>query len=814
MSNYLEKVYETSLPVVVLRDGVAFPSISTTFEVSDRSSIAAAEAAAAANSRVFLVAQSAPTDKEPEISGLYKIGTAAKLKQSIRTPEGNVRILAEGVSRATALLYRTTGKYITADLLCKNLYLDSTDIKAEAYMREALSALDDIHKFMPHISNEVIIAAKSIKNPSLLADFIASGILVKSTDKQQILEQFGPLERIALLIRLLNEETELLSCEFDIHSKVQEHLSRERRDYYLREQIRVIEDELGEGDNENEEYYNKILGAHLPREVEEKLLKENERLAKLPYGTAEASVIRSYLDICLELPWNKTSKDRASVPVAQKILNADHDGLERVKERILEFIAVKQLTPELKSQIICLVGPPGTGKTSVAASIAKATGRKYVRVSLGGVRDEADIRGHRKTYIGSMPGRIMTAVAQAKVRNPLILLDEVDKLTRDAHGDPSSALLEVLDPEQNKNFRDHFIELPFDLSDCLFITTANTLDTIPRPLIDRMEVIELNTYTPREKLSIAKNHLVGKQLKRHGLNRRMLKISDDALEDIIASYTREAGVRNLERSIATLCRKAAKRIVTDGLTKVVITKDDLPSYLGVRKYTNELLASDDEVGVVNGLAYTEVGGDMLKIEAAILDGTGKIELTGSLGDVMKESAHIAVSYVRSVARRYGIDTDFYKTKDIHIHAPEGAVPKDGPSAGVTMVTALVSALTGRPVRRDIAMTGEVTLRGRVLPIGGLKEKTLAAYNAGVKTVLIPKENLPDLEEIDQTVRAALTFIPVSEVGQVLGAALLDAPIPLPEIKPLRSAIQDISAQSAGTAIPVPLTDVKNEHYGA
>lgn len=814
MPNYYEKVYETTLPVVVLRDIVAFPSIASTFEVSDNASITAAEAATEGSSQVFLVAESTPTTGEPQVAGLYKVGCVAKIKQSIRTPEEKLRILAEGQTRATALTYKMTGDYISADLMCKTVLLDgTTDIVVDAYMREAITALEKIHKFLPHISDEFIIAAKAIKNSSLLSDFITSGILVKTSDKQLILEEFDPLERIMLLVRLLDEEHDLLSFEYDIHKKVQENLSRERRDYYLREQMRVIEDELGEGDNETEEYQERILKARLPAEAEKKLLKENERLSKVPFGSAEASVLRNYLDICLELPWNKKTKERTNIDVAKKILNADHDGLEKVKERILEFIAVKQLTPELKSQIICLVGPPGVGKTSVAASVARATGRKYERVALGGVRDEADIRGHRKTYVGAMPGRIITALAQVGVKNPLILLDEIDKLTADAHGDPASALLEVLDPEQNKNFRDHFIEIPFDLSECLFITTANTLDTVPRPLIDRMEVIELNTYTSPEKLSIAKNHLIGKQLKRHGLSRRMLRITDAAIEEIIASYTREAGVRNLERAIAELCRKAAKKIVTDKVKRVVIDKDDLQSYLGVPRYSSERIPPENLVGVVNGLAYTEAGGDILKIEAAVLDGTGKLELTGSLGEVMKESAQIAVSYVRSIAREYGIDPEFYRTKDLHIHAPEGAVPKDGPSAGITMVTALVSALTGRPVRHDIAMTGEVTLRGRILPIGGLKEKTLAAHNVGIKKVIIPSENQRDLEEIDKTVRASLCFIPCSEVAEVLNTALLDTPILLSELA--RPKKQDIIGDMDSIA-PLGQTAAFEdgcEHYG-
>lgn len=814
MSSYIEKITEISLPVVVLRDGVAFPLISSTFEVLDRTSAAAADSALEASSRVFFVSETTPSEGEPKTDNLSSVGTVARIKQSVRTPEGNVRILAEGLTRAGALEYKSSGGYITARLITKNLHIDPGDIRVEAYMREAVSALERIHKFLPHISDEVIIAAKAIKSPSLLADFIASGILVRNADKQRVLEIYEPLERIELLIRLLEEERELLGLEFDIHSKVKERLGRERRDYYLREQLRVIEEELGEDEDENEEYYSKIIKAHLPAETEKKLLKENERLSKVPYGSAEASVLRNYLDVCLELPWSRLSKDRASVPAAKKILDADHDGLEKVKERILEFIAVKQLTPELKSQIICLVGPPGVGKTSVAASVARATGRKYIRVSLGGIRDEADIRGHRKTYVGAMPGRIISALSQVGVKNPLMLFDEIDKLTADAHGDPASALLEALDPEQNKSFRDHFVEIPFDLSECLFITTANTLDTIPRPLLDRMEVIELNTYTPAEKFSIAKNHLLGKQLKQHGMNRRMLKITDDALREIIASYTREAGVRNLERAIAGLCRKAAKKMIGEKVSRVVIDRGDLAAYLGVPKYTAERISSEDEVGVVNGLAYTEVGGDVLKIEVAILEGSGKIELTGSLGEVMKESAQIAVSYVRSVAGKYNINPEFYKNKDIHIHAPEGAVPKDGPSAGVTMVSALVSALSGRAVRHDIAMTGEVTLRGRILPIGGLKEKTLAAYNAGIRRVLIPAENIRDTEEIDKTVRASLDFLGCSTLDELLDAALSDAPLVLPEIPQPhhpQSAAGDIDNVIGQSALP---ELGAGEHYGA
>ena len=621
-----------------------------------------------------------------------------------------------------------------------------------------------------------------------------------------MLEEFEPLPRIFKLIRILNDECDLLECEQDIHRKVREGIARNQRDYYLREQMKVIEDELGGGEDPDD-YAERIQKAKLPDEVREKLLKENERLSRTPFGSAEATVLRSYLDTCLEIPWNASTRDRVSVSTAQKVLDADHEGLDKVKTRILEFLAVKQLNPDLKNQIICLVGPPGTGKTSVAASIAHAMNRKYVRVSLGGVRDEADIRGHRKTYVAAMPGRIIDALIKAKVKNPLILLDEVDKLTADAHGDPASALLEVLDPEQNKSFRDHFVELPFDLSECLFITTANTLETVPRPLIDRMEVIELSSYTRREKLAIAKNHLIPKQLKRHGLNRRALKLTDEAIYEVIDCYTREAGVRNLERTVAELCRKAAKRMVdSEGkLKSITIDKNDVASYLGARKLTPEKIDDEDLVGVVNGLAYTEDGGDLLKIEAAVLDGTGKLELTGKLGDVMKESAEAALSFVRQVAPEYGINTDFYKTKDIHIHVPEGAVPKDGPSAGVTMVTALVSALSKTPVAHDIAMTGEVTLTGRVLPIGGLREKTMAAYSAGVHTVLIPKANVGDLDEIDPEARAALEFIPVSNVKEVLGNALVR---PMPAVEPAKPVI---GASIPASATPAVVITTINEH---
>ena len=770
----IEKIETLTLPIVALRGIVAFPAVTINFECAEEETLAAASAALETDSYVLLLSKKNVEESEIKTDELYKIGTVAKIKQSVKTPEGKIRIIAEGLCRAEASEIRSFADYLVAEAVCRKISLaDEGGLRAKAMIEQAKKLLEEMTSYMPAPSDELIMRAKSITNPGLLADFIAANVLVKYEDKQTVLEKFEPMKRLMALLGIMEQEIELLKCQKDIHRTVRDRLNRNQREYYLREEMTVIQDELGGGESSDfDEYYAKIMDANLPSQVEEKLLKENERLAKTPFGSAEAGILRTYLDTCLELPWNKRTKDRVNVGAAEKILNADHDGLEKVKERILEFLAVKQLNPDLRNQIICLVGPPGVGKTSVASSIAKAMNRKYVRVSLGGVRDEADIRGHRKTYIGAMPGRIMNAMTQAKVKNPLILLDEIDKLTSDAHGDPASALLEVLDSEQNCSFRDHFIELPFDLSECVFIATANTLDTVPRPLIDRMEVIELKTYTRREKAQIAKNHLIPKQFKRHGLTKKMLSINEGAVLEIIDFYTREAGVRNLERNIADLCRKAAKRLLCeDGVKSIKITEKNISDFLGARKLIPDKIADEDEIGTVNGLAYTEVGGDMLKIEASILDGSGKIELTGSLGDVMKESAQIAVSYVRSITSEYSIEKDFYKTKDIHIHCPEGAVPKDGPSAGVTMVTALVSALSGRPVKRSVAMTGEISLRGKVLPIGGLKEKTMAAYAAGVKTVFIPADNMRDLPEIDPVARENLNFVPCKRIEEVLNGAL-------------------------------------------
>lgn len=777
MSSYIEKAEPITLPTVTLRGTVAFPSVPLNLEITDDASDAAVRAASGGSPFVFLVAVSAqiPAGQVPEAGQLYRVGTVAKIKQMLRTPEGTTRVIFEGFTRAVVSEYRKNGGYTEADLICKTVSLpDHGGVRGEACIHEMLDALKENLHFLPTGSGDILNAARLFNDPGALADFIAANVLVRPQDKQTVLECFDPFARSEVLLMLLGQETDLMEEEAKIRHRVSERVNRNQREFYLREQIKVIEEELGEGGSDVDEYKARIESAKLPKDVKEKLLKETERLDKTPYGSAESTVIINYLDTCLDIPWTKESHDRLNAHAVQKVLDEDHNGLEKVKERIVEYIAAKQMSPDLRNQILCLVGPPGVGKTSIASSIARAMNRKYVRISLGGIRDEADIRGHRKTYIGAMPGRIITAITQSGVRNPLILLDEIDKLTRDAHGDPTSALLEVLDGEQNKNFRDHFVELPFDLSDCMFIATANTLENIPRPLRDRMEIIELGIYTRREKLSIAKDHLIPKQLKRHGLSRRNLKFSDDAIYEIIDYYTHEAGVRNLEREIASICRKVDRQLIEGKKKQVSLSAKQIAAYLGVRKTLPESISEQDEVGVVNGLAYTELGGTLLKVEVAVLDGTGKIETTGSLGDVMKESAHIAVSYVRSIAASYGIPADFYKTKDIHIHFPEGAVPKDGPSAGVTMVTALVSALTGRAVRREIAMTGEISLLGKVLPIGGLKEKTMAAYTAGAKTVLIPQDNRRDLDEIDPLARENLRFVPCRTADEVLSNALLPA----------------------------------------
>ncbi len=773
MSEYTTRAEKLSLPLIALESAVAFPGEIINLEIKDTRFSSCEAAREAFEGSKYAVAVPYKYE-EDENSELFPIGTVIKVKQLINSGENSVRCIAEGVSRATVSDYRRTGRYFTANVICKTITLpDTPSVKNQAYLRRLNDAAAAMAKLLPPPAESIIPNFKGIKNPAMLADVIASGLFIKHEDKLEILAIFEPYKRIDVTLEIAEDEMSVLRLENDIHRKTRERINRSQREYYLREEMRAIQDELGDGGvSEIDEYRQKIDALTLPEDVRKKLHKETDRLARSPFGSAEATVIGNYLDTCLDIPWTQSTRDRADIAAAKKILDADHEGLSDVKDRLLEYLAVKQLNPELKGQIICLYGPPGVGKTSIAASLAKAMKRKYVRVSLGGVRDEADIRGHRKTYVGAMPGRIINAVIQSGVRNPLILLDEIDKMASDGRGDPASAMLEVLDPEQNKFFRDHFIELPFDLSDCIFIATANTLDRVPRPLLDRMEIIELQTYTKSEKLAIAKNHLIPKQLKRHGLSKRSLKLSDAALCELIDGYTRESGVRNLEREIAAVCRKAAKRIIESGAKSIKVDRGDLEGLLGPRKILPELISEYDEVGVVNGMAYTQSGGDLLKVECAVMEGTGKLELTGSLGDVMKESAHAAITYTRQIADKYGIPSDFYTKTDIHIHFPEGAVPKDGPSAGVTTLTALVSALSGLPVRRDIAMTGEITIRGNVLAIGGLREKTMAAYSAGVKTILIPADNLKDLDKLDPAVRENVTFIPCRRACEVLSNALV------------------------------------------
>ncbi len=763
------------MPVLALRGITVFPNLLMHFDVGRSASIRALEDAMAGDRDIFLVTQRDLSVESPDCDDLYTIGTIASVKQILRLPENNVRVMVEGKRRGRLLDLLTTDPYLKAEI--EPIYIEPATGKSsprtEALIRQVYTLMEHYTELSDRVTSEVYLKILANENPGYISDYAAQNLPLRFQDKQAILEELRPAKRIERLCRILTREVEILELESELESKVHEEMAANQRDYVLREQLKVIRRELGDTDESDEitEYRQKVADADLPDEVREKLTKEIKHLEKQPFGSMEGAVIRTYLDTCLELPWKVLTKERTSVNAVAKTLDADHFGMEKVKERILEFVAVKQLEPGLKGQIICLVGPPGVGKTSIAMSVAKAMNRKLARISLGGVHDEAEIRGHRKTYVGAMPGRIIAGIKQAGSANPVLLLDEIDKVGSDHKGDPASALLEVLDAEQNSTFRDHYLELPFDLSEVMFITTANTTDTIPRPLLDRMEVIELGSYTDEEKLQITKRHLLPRQLTRHGLSKSQLQVSDDALRQVIAGYTRESGVRILERKLAGLCRKAAMRVVRESVKRIRITEKDLEFYLGVRRYHDETPTGEALVGVVNGLAWTSVGGEILEVEVNVMDGTGKIELTGNLGTVMKESASAALSYIRSSAQQLGISTDFYKTKDIHVHFPEGAVPKDGPSAGIAITTAMVSALTGIPVRRDVAMTGEVTLRGRVLAIGGLREKTMAALRNGIHTVLIPVDNVKDLEEIDQTVRGALTFVPVKQVDEVLAHAL-------------------------------------------
>lgn len=769
-----EKLYSGVLPILALRGLAVFPDQTVHFDIGRPQSLKALETAMKGDQHLLLVPQKDLTEDSPKLSGLYPIGTVVKVKQVLKTQSENLRVLVTGLCRARIAELEQVEPYFSGVVEAVAEPQSTDTVRNHALCREANMLYGIYCELAEQPAQAVQLRMMSSSNVGFIADAIAQNSSMDYQDKAKLLCQLNPVRRMEQTIRLLHREIEMLHLEADIQEKTHASIDRNQKDYYLREQMRVIREELGEGDEQAEfdDYRTKISSLQLADEHKEKLYKDVERLKKQAFGSAEASVLRNYLDTVLELPWNSRTKERVDVAQAQKVLEKDHFGMEKVKERILETIAVRQMAPEMPPQIICLVGPPGVGKTSIAYSIARSLNRKMARISLGGVHDEADIRGHRKTYVGAMPGRILAAMTQAGSRNPLLLLDEIDKLGSDHRGDPSAALLEVLDAEQNKTYRDHYLEIPFDLSEVMFVTTANTLDTVPRPLLDRMEVIELGSYTDEEKLMIAKNHLLPKQMAKHGIKKTQLKVSDDAIREIIRCYTRESGVRNLERSLAQICRKADRALLDGEVKKISVTGGDLEQLLGVRKFLPDRMPSKDEIGLVTGLAWTSVGGETLEVEVNVMDGTGKLELTGNLGDVMKESAHAALSYIRANAPQLGVAADFYKTKDIHVHFPEGAVPKDGPSAGVTVCTAIVSALTNTPVRRDVAMTGEISLRGRVMQIGGLKEKTMAALRHGISTVIIPQDNLRDLEEIDQTVRNSLNFVAARTVDTVLETALV------------------------------------------
>ena len=770
-----EQLISGEMPVLALRGLAVFPDQTVHFDIGRPKSIKALDAAMKGNQRLLLVPQKDIVEDDPGISGLYPIGTVVQVKQVLRHQGENLRVLVNGLCRAKLVELTQEEPHMTGLVEAVVEVHAADNVHNHALCREANALYAMYCEMLEHPSQAVQLKMMASHDPGFIADSIAQNSGIDYADKAKLLCTQNPVKRLENAMRLLHREVEMLRLDAQIQEKTHAYMDRNQKDYYLREQIRAIRDELGEGDEQSEfdDYRKKILALNLVKESEEKILRDLDRLKKQPFGSAEASVLRNYLDTVLEIPWTEKTKEQVDVSRVRKVLEKDHFGMEKVKERILETIAVRQMAPEMPAQILCLVGPPGVGKTSIAYSIARALNRKMARISLGGVHDEADIRGHRKTYVGAMPGRILNAMIQAGSTNPLLLLDEIDKMGSDHRGDPSAALLEVLDAEQNKTYRDHYLEIPYDLSEVMFITTANTLDTVPRPLLDRMEIIELGSYTDEEKLMIAKNHLLPKQIGKHGLKKNQLKVSDDAIREIIQCYTRESGVRNLERSIAQLCRKADMALLAeDAPQKITINGGNLEKYLGIRKFLPDRMPARDEIGLVTGLAWTSVGGETLEVEVNVMDGSGKLELTGNLGDVMKESAHAALSYIRANAGKLGVAADFYKTKDIHVHFPEGAVPKDGPSAGVTVTTAMVSALTGTPVRRDVAMTGEISLRGRVMRIGGLKEKTMAALRHGISTVIIPEENLRDLEEIDQTVRSSLNFVTARTVDTVLETALV------------------------------------------
>ena len=777
----VNEVQTLRLPAIAMRGLVMFPKMVLHFDVARKKSILALNQAMQGNQKIFLVTQKNTRVENPGKDDLYTVGVVAKVKQILKAQSEVMRVVVEGQYRARMCeLIKDAPFY---EVMCEELPMlpveQGKQVTIDAYMRVVKDLFEEYCYYAPKMPKELVVNIIGSEDPVYISEYLTQNLGFSIEDKQMILEESSIRKRMEILSSLLRRENEILSIERSIAERVKEQVDRNQKEYYLREQLKAIHAELGEdedSDQEIEQYRQKLKEMAPDEETEKKLTEEINKLSKMMYNSQEAMVSRNYLDTVFSLPWNHMTQERLDIHQAQEQLDADHYGLQKVKERILEILAVRKLEPNIKGQIICLVGPPGVGKTSIAKSIAAAMGRNYVRMSLGGVRDEAEIRGHRKTYIGAMPGRIVSAIKQAGSMNPLMLLDEIDKLGSDYKGDPSSALLEVLDSEQNFAFRDHYLEIPMDLSNVLFFATANDPSGIPAPLYDRMEIIELSSYTREEKFQIAKRYLVPKQVKRHGLSGRNCRFYDDTLYSIIDHYVREAGVRNLEREIASLCRKSAKMIVAGEKKSCYISEKMLETLLGPQKYKDDDMEKENLVGVVNGLAWTSVGGEILQAEVAVVEGTGKLELTGSLGDVMKESARAAITCVRGLCDRYGIDKNFYKEKDIHIHFPEGAVPKDGPSAGVTITTALVSALSGMPVRHDVAMTGEITLRGRVLPIGGLKEKTMAAYRNGMKTVIIPQANEPDLYEVDPMVKENVKFVTAREIGTVLDTALLPLPL--------------------------------------
>lgn len=778
----MEKYYEIrererEMAFIPLRGLTIFPNMVVHFDVGREKSVKALEQASMSNSEIFLCSQKDPKVENPKEDEYYHVGTVATIKQMIKMPGGTLRVLVEGLHRGEIINFIEDEEYLKAKV---REYIYETgkievDVEIEAAMRLVEDGFSEYVALNDRILPEELITIKEVTDPNRLADLIASLMELKTEQAQRILEAFGVLERLETISAILEEEIEILEIEDKIAKRVRNRINKVQKEYYLKEQLRAIQSELGDEDDiqaEVDEYIEKIQNLNFEKDIEEKLIKEAERLLKLSPHSAEVGVIRTYLDWIIDLPWNVEREEKIDIKYAKEILNEDHYGLKDVKERILEFIAIRKLTDSIKGPIICLVGPPGVGKTSIAKSVARALNRDFVRMSLGGMRDEAEIRGHRRTYVGAMPGKIISSIKKAKSNNPVFLLDEIDKIGNDFRGDPASALLEVLDPEQNNTFSDHFLEIPFDLSKVLFITTANTTATIPGPLLDRMELISISSYTEEEKLQIAMKYLLPRQIKAHGLTDKSLQISEEAIRSIINHYTREAGVRNLEREIASLCRKAAKRIVEEDLKTIRINVSNLENYLGIKKFRIDKLEGENQVGVVNGLAWTSVGGTTLSVEVNTMKGKGKVQLTGKLGDVMKESAMAGVSYIRSNTEKLGVDEDFYETRDIHIHVPEGAIPKDGPSAGITMTTAVLSALTNKNVKRDLAMTGEVTLRGRVLPVGGIKEKVLAAHRLGVKKIILPKDNVKDLEEIPNKIKNTLEFVFVESMDEVVAQAFV------------------------------------------